>query len=316
MKVEEYTVREVGESAVGRIAVFFAQNAYKTVTEDHLRRKYFENPAGRGRIFVMEDRDNEIQGTLGYMPHLLVTPQEPSLVVMESVDLFIAPAARGKKMFPKFQGSVMKKIGYPLIAFPNKRSEKITIELGWERFATIENWVYPVGSLWVPRKGARDLLLYVLWGLSRVYSFFWLVGWKEVNLRTTVRYEQRFDQLNHSGRVGRSPEYLNWRYENNPVRSYVLHEFEIDGEVVGYSVVSVEADAVFVYDFFSASDEKACMRTLAGHYGKKGFKWLRFRGIGLNLWKRGFVKWPSEISLIAYELPPGPWVFTLGDSDW
>ena len=176
MTGEAYTIREVGEPEVVRIAAFFSRNAYKKVTEEYLRRKYFENPAGRGRIFVMEDEGNEIMGTLGYMPHLLVTPQEPPLVVMESVDLFIAPEARGKKMFPRLQGSVMKRIGYPLIAFPNKRSERITIELGWERFSSIENWVCPVGSFWVPRKGFRDLLLCGLWGVLRVYSFFRLAG--------------------------------------------------------------------------------------------------------------------------------------------
>jgi len=316
MTGDAYTIREVGESEVARIAAFFARNAYKRVTEEYLRRKYFENPAGRGRIFVMEDPANEIQGTLGYMPHVLVTAKKPPLVVMESVDLFIAPEARGKKMFPRFQGSVMKRIGYPLIAFPNKRSERITIELGWERFASIENWVCSVGSPWLPRNGPRDLLMCGLWGLLRTYSFFFLAGGKEVNLRTVLRYEQRFDQLHHSLGVGRSPEHLNWRYENNPIRSYTLHEFEIAGVVVGYAVVSPEEDSVFVYDFFSLSDEKACMRALADSYGKKGFKWLRFRGTGLRLWKYGFVKWPSEISLIAYDLPPGPWRFTLGDSDW
>jgi len=211
MRDEEYTIREVGEPEVVRIAAFFSRNAYKKVTEEYLRKKYFENPAGRGRIFVMEDRGNEIQGTLGYMPHLLVSPQEPPLVLMESVDLFIAPEARGKKMFPRLQGSVMKRIGHPLIAFPNKRSERITIELGWERFGAIENWVRPVGSPWFPRKGPRDLLLCGLWYLLRIYSFLWPGGRKEVNLRTVGRYERRFDQLRHPRRVGRSPEHLNWR---------------------------------------------------------------------------------------------------------
>jgi hypothetical protein len=314
---ENYSIREAGEDDWPRIALLLRKRYPEGVTEGFLRKKYSENPEGAGRIFVLEDLNREIKGTVGFLPHVICSRRKSRALVMESVDLFLAPEIRGKKFYPEFMGQAMEWVGGSLIAFPNERSEDVTVRLGWERFAPIEDWVIPVGPVFERQTaGGRRSHALAVW-ILRACQFLFLVGRNErIELKPVARFDHSFDRLDHPSRVGRTSAYLNWRYVENPLRAFELFEFHSESGALGYCAASTEENAAVLYDFFSAADERGCIRLLARHFGTKDREWLVFRGVNLRLWKLGFFRLRSGRNLIAYNLPHESWVLTLGDSDW
>jgi hypothetical protein len=314
---EDCSIREAGEGDWPRIAEFFGRHDHLGVNEAFLRRKYLENPAGRGRIFLLEDRKEEIEGTVGYLPHVIYSRGKSPATVMESVDLLLAPEVRGKKMFPELQGRAMKWVGGALIAFPNKRSEDVTVRLGWERFAPIEDWVIPVGPAVAPRAGRGRYPQALGRGFLKAYRSLFCVGKKRrIELKSVTKFEHPFDRLFHPSRVGRTSAYLNWRFVGNPVRPFELFEFHLEKRPVGYCVVSREEDAAVLYDYFSADGERECIQALSTYFSGTDRQWLVFRGVNLRLGRLGFFRLRAGRNLISYNLPHEPWVLTLGDSDW
>jgi hypothetical protein len=318
LKGEACSFREGGESDFPRIASFFSKHKYRLGSERYLRKKYLENPAGRGRIFLMEDSEKEIQGTLGYVPHAILARKGPPVSVMESVDLFFAPEARGKRMFPRIQGSAMQCVEGPLIAFPNKRSEEITVRLGWKRTALIRNWYFPIGSGWASGNPVGRLLLKVLGGLCRLHACLWLWSGRvdAIRLQAVKSFEQDFSGSMHGPWVGRSPDFLHWRFLDDPVRQFQFFELRQGDDVIGSCVLDEEEDSTVIYDFFAEKHSRSCLRQVVRHCRRKGMNWLVFRGVGLKLLRFGFIRWLSKTSLISHRLPERSWVLTLADSDW
>jgi hypothetical protein len=314
---EDYSIREADEDDWPRITEFLGGRDGFEMSEAFLRRKYLENPVGRGRIFLLENRKEEIKGTVGYLPHVIYSRGKRTANVMESVDLLLAPEVRGKKIFPELQGRAMRWVGGALIAFPNERSEDVTVRLGWERFAPIEDWVIPLGPAFARRAGSGRYVQALGRGLLKAYGSLFCVRRKRaIALKPIRRFEHSFDGLFHPSRVGRTSAYLNWRFVGNPARAFELFEFHSEQGPVGYCAVSGEQNAAVLYDFFSADDERECIRVLALHLSATDREWLVFRGVNLRLWGLGFCRMRSGRNLIAYNLPHEPWVLTLGDSDW
>jgi hypothetical protein len=88
MTADAYTIREANESDFAKIAAFFSKYNYRLDSEQSLRWKYSQNPVEQGRIFLMEDSQKQIKGTLGYIPHILFRAEARPIPVMASVDLF------------------------------------------------------------------------------------------------------------------------------------------------------------------------------------------------------------------------------------
>jgi hypothetical protein len=313
----EYTFREADQSDLPIIAEFFRKHKYELDTQERLKWKYLENPAGRGRIFLIENSKKEIKGTLGYIPHKLLNPKTPPQHVMESVDLFFAPEARGKQMFPKIQGKAMKIMGSPLIAFPNRRSEKITIELGWQRVAPIEKWYFPIGPDRTSAKGPIGFILKIVKMFFKLYASLCLIGPVEkIKLISIEKFNHDFDKMHQQLWVGHSAQFLNWRFIDNPMGRYIPFEFHMNDNIVGYCVLSKDQSAAVIYDFFASKHVRSCLRKIVRYCSTRGYNRLIFPGVGLKLWRFGFIKWLPKINLISYNLPRKSWVLTLCDSDW
>jgi hypothetical protein len=317
MTVDRYTFREAYESDFPSIAAFFREHKYELDTEERLRWKYLKNPAGRGRIFLMEDSQKEVKGTLGYIPQMLLDPKTSPILVMEAVDLLFAPEARGKQMFPRIQRFAMNIIEGPLIAFPNRRSEKITIKLGWQSSAPIQRWYLPIGLDWPSVKGLISFVFKIVKILCKIYTSLWLIGSVDkIKLISIEKFEHDFNKMRKQLWVGRSAQFLNWRFIDNPIRQYVPFEFHMNDDVVGYCVLSEERSAAVIYDFFASQHVRCCLGNIVRYCRSKGLNHLIFRGIGFRLWSFGFVKWFSKTNLISYNLPRKSWMLTLCDSDW
>lgn len=314
---DKYTFREAKESDFLRIASFFSKHGYGYKNQRWLRWKYLENPRGRGRIFLMENSEKAIKGTLGYIPHIILCAGGTSVPVFEAVDLFFAPDARSKRMFPIIQRNAMKLIQSPLVAFPNKRAQKITVELGWKKSGTLQKWYFPIGVNKDFAKGLMKLFFTIIDGLARIYSYFWLRGWdNKIELVPADQFERDFDTIHNDFWIGRTADFLNWRFLNNPLQRYAPFEFHMNGNVIGFCILCEEADAAEIYDFFVLGNERACIQRLVDYLRLRGFNRLVFRGVGLKLWKFGFFRLFPKLNLLSHNLTHKPHRITLADSDW
>ena len=88
MTADAYTIRGANEIDFAKIAAFFGKYNYSLDSEQPLRWKYSQKPVGHRRIFLMEDSQKQIKGTLGYIPHILFRVEAHPIPVMASVDLF------------------------------------------------------------------------------------------------------------------------------------------------------------------------------------------------------------------------------------
>ena len=128
MDSAQFNFFEANDTDFPRIVIYYKKEDYGLQHLDWIYWKYYKNPQGKGRFFYIEDATKEIVGTLGYMPQILTGKNFESTNTVQAVDLYISPHVRGKKLYPKFQHYATKFFDCPLIAFPNSRSEKITID--------------------------------------------------------------------------------------------------------------------------------------------------------------------------------------------
>lgn len=314
-----YAFREANELDFLNIAAFFKKYDFGLKEEQWLRWKYLENPAGRGRIFIMEDSQKEIKGAVGFIPRTIFSADSGSLRVMESLDLFIAPEIRGKKLFPKMQRFAMNLIEGPSIAFPAARSRKVMVDFGWRVFAPLESWYFPIALGGSPTKSVIRYLSLLLKILCTIYASFWLTrNSHTVKMRPVVKFEHDFTKTRNKNQLGmaRPPSILNWRFINNPIQKYLAFEFYENDNILGYCVLKMQVNSVKIIDFFASRCRRSCLRKLVDYCRVMGISKLIFWGVGLRLWRFGFIRLFSVTSLVQYNLPKKPWVLTLGDSDW
>ena len=317
MSKNEYAFREADRSDFPKITFFFNNLNYGLKEEKWLEWKYLKNPFGQGRIFLMEDSNNHIKGTLGYIPRVIINRETGPLRVMESVDLFFAPEARGKRLFPKIQRFAMNLINTPLIAFPNKRSERITLQLGWQTLAPLESWYLPIEWVRHPPKHTSKYLHSLIGLLGRIYAAFCLIGdSKNSKIKPVNKFRHEFNKKSNRTWFRHSLNYLNWRFIDNPTREYTAFEFYENEDLTGYCVLGVQGSSAMIYDFFAPRNTRACMQKLLKHCQETRIRSLHFRGVGLHLWRFGFIRLFTTINLVSFNLPKKSWILTLSDSDW
>ena len=317
MKKLPFTFIEADEESYHEIAAFYKSNNYGLMQESHLRWKYLENPFGKGRFFLVLNPQKKIQGTLGYIPRSIYGKNTGMKKVMDAVDLYFTPEARGKKLFPEFKRFAMSHLNDSLIAFPNKRSEKVTIDIGWEHVAPINTWFFPMLKNKCRKKKLPSMILPLCGLVEFLYNYLFL-GKKSdrIIFKEVQNFDSDFSQLLTKHRPGHSSVYLNWRYANNPTQKFRLFEYHFEGKITGYAVLKTEKKSTVIYDFFVEKKEKQCFRKIIDFCSENNFEKLIVKSSCLNFWKYGFIRFPSDISLISYNLPSDKWLLMIGDSDW
>lgn len=312
-----FTFIKTDENSFPQIASFYKSHNYGLMQESHLRWKYLENPFGKGHFFLVLDSQEKIQGTLGYIPRYIYGKNTGFTMVLDAVDLYFTPETRGKKLFPEFKRFAMSHFNDPLIAFPNKRSEKVTIDIGWKHVAPINTWFFPMLRNKLIKKRLPKFLI-ILFGFIEIIYEFLFFGKKSghITLKEVQSFNSDFSQSISGSRPGHSSDYLNWRYANNPTQKFKLFEYYFAGEPIGYTILKIDKNSAIIYDFFTENKQKQCFREIIDYCKEKNYEKLLLKSIGLNFWKYGFMKFSSDISLISYNLPSDKWFLMIGDSDW
>ena len=308
--VTDYSFREAFREDLPSVASFNRTHDFGLKHAAWLEWKYFSNPQGQGRLFLLEDHDGQIAGTYAYIPQVLTADGQESIFTMQAVDLFFAPAARGKGLYPPIQDFGMRLFTCPLIAFPNKRSEKITLDSGWDIHAPIETWAYPLSM-------KADAAVSVLNPLLQLYQLCWYpFRSTSITLNEVDRFEANPQQNDRIPWSFKRAEVLNWRFARNPMIRFRLFEFLENGTHIGYCVLRAEKGKFLIYDFYVSRRFRRCLGKIIAFCRREKADKLIMKGINLSLWRYGFLKLPVSTNMLTYRLPPKRLTLTMGDSDW
>ena len=180
-------------------------------------------------------------------------------------DFAILPQAQRQGLYrssTKFRDSHPQQDRTIVLGAPNTRTLGALAKAG-RQFALLGPFPFAVlpldfggllqGRLW--SQGAAKLVGPAATGILDLWHRVLLRSDKKIRIEELQRFDSSFDSLTH--RVMRAPNYwcpheadfLNWRYFQNPVNSYVVHAASIDEDAVGYSVVRVEEKRATLMEF-------------------------------------------------------------------
>ena len=214
------------------------------------------------------------------------------------------------KLFPRIQEFATDNFYCPLIAFPNKRSEKITIDMGWKKYAPIEIWCFPL-------QYKNIVLRKILGFLLDLHVTAWLPGkFKEIELKEIQEFSGDYQENPDIPWIVREAEFLNWRYLENPVMDFKCFELFNGDSLLGYCILRFEDGVAILYDFYFSRNIRVCLRKIVEFCRERQIRKVCMKGIKLKLWKMGFLRLASKASLIGFRLPDKEYVLNLSESDW
>jgi hypothetical protein len=152
--------------------------------------------------------------------------------------------------------------------------------------------------------------------LSRLYTFLWLGKHpKNIQMRPITRFERDHELDPHFIHGVRSAEYLNWRFIDNPLKSFLCHEFVENGLSLGYCVHEVCDSIAVILDLALTRRSRSCLRVLIDHCRHKGIHQVAFTSVGFRMRKYGFMKRGSASIFDTIDTPQGDWLITQADKD-
>jgi len=318
MDKKEYTCREAKESDLAGIAELFRRHNLAANRVDMLIWKYFKNPDGPAKIYIGEDSKGAIVATRIYLPRMFTSLNTGDFLVRQSVDLLVAEEHRGTGVYSEVRQFQRDRRDYPAIGLPNELAKRITRTYPGDKrvYYPLDEWRYPVKPGQLFQKKPYRPLAPLANVLSRFYTFLWFGKHpKSIQMRPITRFERDYSLDPHFIHGIRSAEYLNWRFIDNPLKSFLCHEFMEDGRSLGYCVHEIRDSIAVILDLVLTHRHRGCLRVLVDHCRSKGISQLAFTSVGFRMRKFGFMRRGSAGDLDTVDTPPGEWLVTLADKD-
>ncbi len=316
MRDHKYTVSEATTEDFKEVESFLIGQASVIKNSRVFQWKYLDNPGGRARVFVIRDEEMHIKGVLSYLPRIRESQNSERFLIMQAVDAFVSPDARGYFLYDQLIRYSSAKLATPIYTFPNKTAERIELRNGWEIIAPLNSWYFPIRIGLLLCHTRFRVLAPLLNLISRLYAFGRLNQQSHFELRRVIEFDDDFCIRASGPFIERTGKFLNWRFINNPISEFVCHEIYISGELVGYFVYTVKGAAAVIYDFVALKDRRACIIKILEYLQAQNVSHLVFRCVGMDLGKYGFIRRRSNANIIVHNLKNASPVFTLGDSDW
>jgi hypothetical protein len=314
----KHVCRLGGESDVEGMVELFRSHNYGLQKVEWLRWKYFDNPDGHARIFLCEDADRKIIGLRAHMPRYFTSAKTGTFFARHSVDMFVAKAQRRAGVDAAIWKFCRSNGDYPIIGFPNKLSKRLTKNMPGDVriYHPMDEWWYPL---------AVGRLIHLKWqsigaladALSRLYALLWL-GRSPKAIRMTPLERFRRDYCHDLEYIQglRSARFLNWRFIDNPMRSFCVYEFlDSNHQSGGYCVYAIDDSAASIYDLVLNRRARKCLKLLVDHLREQQLSHVTFKSIGFRMRKYGFIRLGSPGDMDALNTPSGKWRITLADKD-
>ena len=141
----EYTIREVFEADLPRIADLFHRHSYGPKYEHWLKWKYLENPDGSARMYVVEDSEGNVVCFNVFMPRRFTSLKTGVFSVVNCADVFAASSVREKGLYLQLSDYCRQNLVSPRVGFPNNQSFRFAIRDGYYKvIAPIYRWTFPL----------------------------------------------------------------------------------------------------------------------------------------------------------------------------
>ena len=178
------------------------------LSEEIWNYKHFENPFGKSIVLVGVE-DQTIIGVRAFM-RWKWHKDNITYSCLRAVDTATHPEHQGKGIFKKLTlkaVEVAKEEGADFIFnTPNEKSRPGYLKMGWEIAGKLEVGISPA--------------FFSFWNLKKSFSNY------DINYRTSLQELENLCRGWNSGLekgklyTEKSPEYLKWRYEENPLQNY------------------------------------------------------------------------------------------------
>jgi|GEM_PF-3113862 len=317
MKEKPPIFRKATEEDLPGIAELLHQRDERTDLLDSLLWKYQKGPDGPGQIIIAENPDGGIVGMMAYLPRRFTSHGTGPFYLMQGVDAFVPKALRGKGIYSEITALARREMNVPKIAFPNELSIGFGVKFGWRALSPLRIWRFPValGLPW-PKKYFR-FLAPMANTFSRLYTACWTGPVpKDLRMKPVDRFRRDYTAEGVRIQGIRSADYLNWRFIDNPMRTYFAYEFLRGDENIGYCVYAKRNLSAEIFDFITVRKRRKCLRLLVEHLRCEQISHLCIRGIHLRVARLGFLPGGTHRRCIVFKAPKGKWVISMCDSDW
>ena len=317
MKENSPTFRKAEEKDFRGIAELLRQRDEGTSLLDSLRWKYQKCPDGPGQILIAENPDGRIVGMMAYLPRRFTSDGTGPFCLMQGVDAFVPKALRGKGIYSEIAALARREMNVPKIAFPNELSIGFGVKYGWRALAPLRVWRFPV-ALGLPlSKKPFPFLPTLANAFAKLYTTCWTGPLpKDLRMKIVRRFEKDYTEQGDRIQGIRSADYLNWRFIDNPMRTYSAYEFFQGDENIGYCVYAKRDFSAEIFDFITVRRRRKCLRLLVEHIRGEQISHLCIRGIHLRVARMGFLPGGTHRKCIVFDAPKGNWAISMCDSDW
>jgi hypothetical protein len=322
----EYICREADESDFEGIADLLHRHDYaskdpawsKQKYIDWLTWKFRDNPDGPARIFIVEDSHSTIVGIRVHLPRRFRSAETGTFLAYLAFDALTDVNLRRRGLYKKLREFAVASLESPDFSFPTPFNVPVSIRFGYRDVGPTRRWSFPVAAGMGVSEKPYGLFTSLADMSLKLYTFIWLGRLPaDLQMKSVIRFDKEFDIDPTFIHGVRSAEYLNWRFIDNLVYDYSAFEFFEGDTSIGYCVYAVRRGKAEINDFVVDRRDRECLRLLIEHCRGRGITRLRFRGVGLNMGRFGFLRRSDPANpFMAKGVPKGSWMLTLSDRDY
>jgi hypothetical protein len=226
---------------------------------------------GRDRAsgWLLRSETDEVVGSTGIMERRMQIGGS-QFMVGQAIDLNVNADHRSLGPALELQRAVVRTVEqsryHLMYGFPNERSERMLIHLGYRTLGSVERWAKLLRSEGRLERYVRPKLVRKL--IGRAVDFALRLAcdelssqaWADLQFADSVGFDARFDALWQDGRRkyyiagDRSSRYLNWRFGRCPDLPHHVFTMSRAGknDLLAYLIYSRRGDIVNMDDFFAA----------------------------------------------------------------
>lgn len=318
------------------IVEMYRQHGYTLKEPEWIEWKYRRNPYGEPFIVIARLK-GQIAGMQAHVPRQFYKGDQ-SFHTVEAVDAFVQPSYRRDGVYQHIWSKTKQIVcerNLVLTTFPSRNGQSIGVmrNVGLQTLGSLRtyaNVLRPAALL----KGKNLHTLGKLYkSLIEPFSKF---NHRAPNFSANVREIKRFQEsLVFECREivgGRSPEYLNWKFFDNPMIESKCVVFSVSEKDVGYAAFRLDPKkySLTIDDCVLNAEFSNCIESFTKYiwdnYPEVGVIFiteLESGPLASALKKAGFflkstdqVLMLDNIDKLNLPLDPGQWLITRGDSDW
>ena len=294
-------------------------------TGEWFRWKYLDNPMGPPYIYFAEDGEKKVLAGIYCVISWSLRSGKAPVKAVQSVDTMINPAYRGQgivKNLSELMFRDLRDMHVDLIfGFPNEDFFPTTLKIGWKNPGSMKTFVKVLSFDKILGKNAGRLprscrkILDMLLNIPDLVRMASCRGLSMEEAGGSSRYAGTDNPFVPEITTPRTPDYLRWRYDDNPLRKYRMFTLVRGGAAVCLVVGRDTGRELTIIDIAAGSerDMLAALGLLADRVRKDGVIALRTSCYGRMeglLRKAGFFFREDGLPLVTYPLssdPDAPW---------